>query len=93
MPQTSSVSIVICRHSGQLCRCFFGRELDVSILETSQSGIILAFISTVSLNDSADLDGEDGASAITQESNVNAKLRKDLTMTNAYISLDFWETA
>jgi hypothetical protein len=74
MPQTSSVSIVISRHSGQLCRCFFGGELDVSIFETSQSGIILAFISTMSLNDSAERGDQDGASAITQESNVNAKL-------------------
>ena len=31
----------------------------------------------MSLNDSADLGGQDGASAITQESNVNAKLGED----------------
>ena len=73
MPQTSSVSIVILRHSGQLCRCIFGGEQDVLISEMSQSGIILAFISTMSLNRSADLTGQDGANAITVESNVNAK--------------------
>jgi hypothetical protein len=32
---------------------------------------------TMSLNDSADLGGQDGATAITQESNVNAKLGED----------------
>jgi hypothetical protein len=31
----------------------------------------------MSLNDSADLGGQDGATAITQESNVNAKLGED----------------
>jgi hypothetical protein len=77
MPQTSSVSIVISRHSGQRCRCIFGGELDVSFFESSHSGIILSFISTMSLNGSADLGGQEGASAITQESNVNAKPRKN----------------
>jgi hypothetical protein len=84
MPQTSSVSIVISRHSGQLCRCFFTGELDVSIFETSQRGTIFAFISTMSLNDSGNLGVQDGASAITQESNVNAKLERNFIAANAH---------
>ena len=75
MPQISSLSIVILRHSGQRCWCFFNGEFDVLIFASPRRGIILPFISTMSQY-SADLSGH-GANAITPRSNLKAKLGED----------------
>jgi hypothetical protein len=66
MPQASSLSTVILRHSGQRCWCFFAAEYDVLIFASPLSGIILAFISTMSLDRRADLSDLDRTAAREQ---------------------------